>query len=127
MHATIGRKKPPGPPVPSPVTDEVEARLILLGRLTMLAKRLACRRRSSRAIQVEPATIRRLFASEKSNPTIGKLAEVAAALRMRLTLEPLDDDERSQVTEPLLAGRTADTASLARHLHSLRNRSKVLA
>ena len=32
----------------------------------------------ARAIQVEPATIRRLFASEKSNPTLGTLAEVAA-------------------------------------------------
>lgn len=81
----------------------------------------------ARAIQVEPATIRRLFASGKSNPTLGTLAEVAAALGMRITLEPLDDDERSQVTEPLLAGRTADPASLARHLHSLRTRSKVQA
>jgi hypothetical protein len=46
---------------------------------------------------------------------------------MRITLEPLDDDERSQVTEPLLAGRTGDPASLARYLHSLRTRSKVEA
>lgn len=30
VQATIGRKKPPGPPVPSPVTGEVEARLIAL-------------------------------------------------------------------------------------------------
>lgn len=30
VHATIGRKKPAGPPVPSPVTGEVEARLIKL-------------------------------------------------------------------------------------------------
>jgi hypothetical protein len=30
VHATIGRRKPPGPPVPSPVTGEVEARLIAL-------------------------------------------------------------------------------------------------
>jgi hypothetical protein len=30
VHATIGRKKPAGPPVPSPVTGEVEARLIRL-------------------------------------------------------------------------------------------------
>ena len=29
-QATIGRKKAPGPPVPSPVTGEVEARLIAL-------------------------------------------------------------------------------------------------
>lgn len=81
----------------------------------------------ARAIQVEPATIRRLFASEKSNPTLGTLAEVAAALGMRITLEPLADDERTQVTDPLLAGRTADPAGLARHLHGLRTRSKVPA
>ena len=30
VHATIGRKKPAQPPVPSPVTGEVEARLIKL-------------------------------------------------------------------------------------------------
>lgn len=30
VHATIGRKKAPGTPVPSPVTGEVEARLIAL-------------------------------------------------------------------------------------------------
>lgn len=81
----------------------------------------------ARAIQVEPATIRRLFASEKSNPTLGTLAEVAAALGMRITVEPLADDERRQVTEPLLAGRTADPAGLAHHLHQLRSRSKVPA
>ena len=81
----------------------------------------------ARAIQVEPATIRRLFASEKSNPTLGTLAEVAAALGMRITVEPLDNHDRSQVTEPLLAGRTADPAGLARHLHSLRTRSTVPA
>ena len=33
----------------------------------------------ARAIQVEPATIRRLFAAERPNPTLGTLAEVAAA------------------------------------------------
>ena len=74
----------------------------------------------ARAIQVEPATIRRLFASDKSNPTLGTLAEVAAALGMRVTLEPLPDNERTQVTEPLLEGRTADPIGLARHLATLR-------
>lgn len=81
----------------------------------------------ARAIQVEPATIRRLFASDKSNPTLGTLAEVAAALGMRVTLEPLPEAERSQITEPLLEGRSADSLSLARHLDELRTRSKVPA
>lgn len=81
----------------------------------------------ARAIQVEPATIRRLFASEKPNPTLGTLAEVAAALGMRITLEPLADAERAQVTEPLLAGRTGDPEGLARHIQNLRTRSRVSA
>lgn len=81
----------------------------------------------ARAIQVEPATIRRLFASATSNPTLGTLAEVAAALGLRITVEPLDDDERTKVTEPLLAGRAADPLALARHLHELRTRSTIPA
>lgn len=81
----------------------------------------------ARAIQVEPATIRRLFASNTPNPTLGTLAEVAAALGMRVTLEPLPDDERTRVTEPLLEGRTADPAGLARHLDRLRTRAKIPA
>lgn len=81
----------------------------------------------ARAIQVEPATIRRLFASDKSNPTLGTLAEVAAALGMKVTLEPLADEERTQVTDPLLAGRTADPTALARHLHAMRTSAKNVA
>lgn len=81
----------------------------------------------ARAIQVEPAMIRRLFGSRQSNPTLGTLAEVAAALGMRIALEPLGDEERAHVTEPLLAGHSADPARLARHLHGLRSRSKTLA
>ena len=76
----------------------------------------------ARAIQVEPATIRRLFASETSNPTLGTLAEVAAALGMRVTLEPLPRAERQRVTTPMLKGRAADTKKLAKHLSGLRTR-----
>lgn len=76
----------------------------------------------ARAIQMEPATIRRLFASDKSNPTLGTLAEVAAALGMRITLEPLPRDEQQQVTAPLLQGRAAETKKLAKYLSGLRTR-----
>jgi DNA-binding phage protein len=76
----------------------------------------------ARAIQAEPATIRRLFSSDKSNPTLGTLAEVAAALGLRITVEPLAKNERNQVTDPLLAGRSADPKRLARHLNTLRTR-----
>jgi DNA-binding phage protein len=74
----------------------------------------------ARAIQAEPATIRRLFSSTKTNPTLGTLAEVAAALGLRITLEPLPMDQRAQVTTPLLEGRIADPNKLARHLEALR-------
>jgi DNA-binding phage protein len=43
----------------------------------------------ARAIQKEPATIRRLLSSDNSNPTLGTLAEVAAALGLRITVEPI--------------------------------------
>ncbi|HET7682963.1 MAG TPA: helix-turn-helix transcriptional regulator [Marmoricola sp.] len=76
----------------------------------------------ARAIQAEPATIRRLFSSDKTNPTLGTLAEVAAALGLRITVQPLAKDERSQVTAPLLEGRAADPKNLARHLDTLRVR-----
>lgn len=76
----------------------------------------------ARAIQAEPATIRRLFSSDKTNPTLGTLAEVAAALGLRVTVEPLAKDERTQVTAPLLEGRTADPKKLAKHLDGLRSR-----
>lgn len=74
----------------------------------------------ARAINADPATIRRLFSGGSSNPTLGTLAEVAAALGMRVTIEPLPESERQQVTEPLLTGQAFDTHSLAAHLAELR-------
>ncbi|GGW76883.1 helix-turn-helix transcriptional regulator [Streptomyces bobili] len=75
----------------------------------------------ARAISAEPAVVRRLFSSKHVNPTLGTLAEVAAALGMRITLEPLPAADRKSVTEPLLEGRSADTRALAKHLGELRN------
>ncbi|MCL4446347.1 MAG: helix-turn-helix domain-containing protein [Actinobacteria bacterium] len=74
----------------------------------------------ARAISVEPATVRRLFSADHVNPTLGTLAEVAAALGMRVTLEPLDKAEREKVTEPLLEGRSADTRALVKRMSSMR-------
>jgi transcriptional regulator with XRE-family HTH domain len=81
----------------------------------------------ARAIGAEPATIRRLFASGYSNPTLGTLAEVAAALGMRVTLEKLPPAARRQVTTALLDGRTADTRALAEHLSTLRRKEAPAA
>jgi DNA-binding phage protein len=41
----------------------------------------------ARAINYESATVRRLFSTGHVNPTLGTLAEVAAALGMRVVLE----------------------------------------
>ena len=76
----------------------------------------------ARAIQKEPATIRRLLSSDNSNPTLGTLAEVAAALGLRITVEPISRAEGHQITTPLLEGRTADPRKLAEHLDKLRIR-----
>lgn len=82
----------------------------------------------ARAIGAEPAVVRRLFSAGHVNPTLGTLAEVAAALGMRVTLEPLPAEERKQVTQPLLEGRSADPKDLAKHLTAMRQRrEKVLA
>jgi len=74
----------------------------------------------ARAIQTDPATIRRLFSSDRANPTLGTLAEVGAALGFRISLEPITDRDQRYVTQPLLEGHAADTKKLGRHLEKLR-------
>ncbi|MFJ9121277.1 XRE family transcriptional regulator [Streptomyces sp. NPDC102394] len=84
----------------------------------------------ARAISAEPAAVRRLFSAGHVNPTLGTLAEVAAALGMRITVEPIPAAERKSVTEPLLEGRAADPVALAKHLGELRrtkSRSRAAA
>ncbi|MCK9871184.1 helix-turn-helix transcriptional regulator [Nocardiopsis dassonvillei] len=58
----------------------------------------------ARAIGSDPAMIRRLLSSSAANPTLGTLAEVAAALGMKVVLEPMTAEERHEVTEPMLWG-----------------------
>lgn len=79
----------------------------------------------ARAIQADPATIRRLFSSDRVNPTLGTLAEVGAALGFRVTVEPLPESERRHITRPLLEGRVADTRKLARHLRNVSSNQRV--
>lgn len=74
----------------------------------------------ARAISAEPAVVRRLLSPGHRNPTIGTLTEVAAALGLRLTFEPIPDEERRCVTEPLRAGAVDDPASLARSIEGKR-------
>jgi DNA-binding phage protein len=82
----------------------------------------------ARAISSEPATVRRLFSAGHVNPTLGTLAEVAAALGMRVVLEPMGVDDRHQITEPLLAGSVNDPHVLAKGMESMRHsRNQALA
>lgn len=75
----------------------------------------------ARAIGSEPAVIRRLFAADKVNPTLGTLAEIAAALGLRITLEPMPERERTDITAPLITGEHSDPEALARHLTDMRS------
>jgi DNA-binding phage protein len=74
----------------------------------------------ARSISVEPAVIRRLLSPHHRNPTVGTLVEVAAALGLRVTLEPLPAREQKQITEPLRSGVTTDAPGLARSMHARR-------
>ena len=74
----------------------------------------------ARAISAEPAVVRRLFSAEHVNPTLGTLAEVAAALGMRITVEPIPAAERKKLTGALVDGEDVDTHALADHLGKLR-------
>jgi transcriptional regulator with XRE-family HTH domain len=74
----------------------------------------------ARAISAEPATVRRLFSSGHVNPTLGTLSEIAAALGMRVVLEPLSADERQQITGPLLEGTADNPRALASQMAELR-------
>lgn len=73
----------------------------------------------ARAISTEPATVRRLFSSGHVNPTLGTLAEVAAALGMRVVLESLDADARQEITQSLIEGRSGDPRGLATRIEEL--------
>lgn len=81
----------------------------------------------ARAISSEPATVRRLFSSGRANPTLGTLAEVAAALGMRVVLAPLNAADRKQITRPLREGSTGDPRALAARMDELRHEPAELA
>lgn len=54
----------------------------------------------ARAIDAEPAVIRRMFTAH-GNPTLGRLAEVAAALGLKVSLTPLPAATAKAVTSVL--------------------------
>jgi DNA-binding phage protein len=69
----------------------------------------------ARAINASPDSVRRLLSSKPANPTLGTLAEVAAALGMKVTLSPFTRADSAAITEPLRTGKIADVRLLARN------------
>lgn len=61
----------------------------------------------ARAIGADPAVIRRLLSASQVNPTLGTLAEVAAALGYKVQLEPMTGAELKRFTEPMLRAAVA--------------------
>ena len=55
----------------------------------------------ARAIGADPSTVRRLLTAPGGNPTLGTVAEVAAALGLKPVLVPMDADERRELAAPL--------------------------
>lgn len=55
----------------------------------------------ARKLGSEPANIRRFFSKGTDNPTLNTLTEVAAALGMRVSLEPLPEKERDEIAHVL--------------------------
>jgi hypothetical protein len=94
--------------------------------LYALGRKTAAALAGSHAISSEPATVRRLFSSSHVNPTLGTLAEVAAALGMRVVLEPLGDRDQEQITRPLIEGSTDDPRALAARINELRYGAQTL-
>lgn len=74
----------------------------------------------ARTIGSNPDAIRRLLTAGHVNPTLGTLAEIAAVFGMRIALEPLSEDDRANVSTPLLQGEHPDPAALAAYLSDVR-------
>ena len=68
----------------------------------------------ARAIGIEPASIRRLFSTGSPNPTIGTLTDIATALGLRITVEPLPSADRRIIADALTAIPTASTPDVIR-------------
>jgi DNA-binding phage protein len=79
----------------------------------------------ARAISAEPAVIRRLLSTGHRNPTIGTVAEVAAALGYKVALVPMEEGERKAYAETLRAGTAKDPEELAQTIENKRTAAEV--
>lgn len=57
----------------------------------------------ARAIGSDPSVVRRLLSAQTVNPTLATVAELAAALGLKVTLTPMSAEERGRITVPMLA------------------------
>jgi DNA-binding phage protein len=80
----------------------------------------------ARAINSNPATVRRMLSSVRANPTLGTLAEVAAVLGLRITVEPMAEDEQKAITQPLRSGHAEDPQAMVEAGMRSRRRKKTL-
>jgi len=55
----------------------------------------------ARAIERDPAAVRRLLTTGQANPSLGMVAEMAAALGYDVVLKPMSKPDREAVTRPL--------------------------
>lgn len=55
----------------------------------------------ARAVERKPEAVRRLLTSKSVNPQFSVIAELAAVLGYRVTLEPMSKQDRKHITEPL--------------------------
>lgn len=69
----------------------------------------------ARAINSEPATVRRLFPAGHVSPTLGTLAEVAVVLGMQVVLAPMDEGAQDQIATPLRQGKPRGTWRAEEH------------
>lgn len=78
----------------------------------------------ARAVGAEPASVRRFFTGAHGNPNLGTVSELAAALGLRITLEPLPAAEKKVVTKPLREGGTGDSRLVAERVGAMRSGKK---
>lgn len=67
----------------------------------------------ARAIGSDPSVVRRLLTATTSNPTLTTVAEVAAALGLKVELVPMNETERAEMTRPMLGTGAAESQGAA--------------
>lgn len=55
----------------------------------------------ARAIERQPAAVRRLLTAQQVNPSLSMITDLAAALGYEVVLRPMSEGDRVSVTEPL--------------------------